>query len=329
MANVIIRSIGLYHPEKRVSNEELLERIDSNQDTIKNIWESWGKFNRYLGSDEETTLTMAVESAREALSLAKLKGEDMDLVVVSSGTHEYSVPTDAAFVHKAIEGKTNCVVYDTNANCVGMVVSYDQISRMMIQNPKIKKALLIGSEQLGRFYNPRHFASEGLSGEAACAIVLERVEEDEGRGFIDSEYFTYTDRVEDLKLPGYGFSNTIDNSFNSRVVMSDTYTVDVAFPTASENINKLLNEHRIVKDDVSKYFLSQLNIGAISRIAEDLDESFSKFTYIGDEYGYTGTTSPFLALYHSIKDGTISKGETFVMWSVGSGITSCAVLARL
>ena len=57
-----------------------------------------------------------------------------------------------ALVHQAVEGKYTCIVYDSNANGVGMVVAADQAARSMFSNPKVKYALIAGSEQIARFY---------------------------------------------------------------------------------------------------------------------------------------------------------------------------------
>lgn len=327
MSSVIIKQVAVYHPELIKSNDEVAESFE-NKDHLVGMWKHLGRDKRFIASEEENTLTMSIEAARKVLAASGLTGNDIDLIVVSSGTHEYSIPTDAAFVHKAIEGKNSCAIYDSNANCVGMVVAYDQISRAMAHNPKMKYGLLVGSEQVGRFYNPGDIASEGLSGDAACAVLLERIEEDSA-GLIDSEYFTSTDKPEGLMLPGKGFSKVITESLDGKIALSDDYNVNIAFPAAVQLINKLLDDHGYKKSDVSAYFVSQLFLTEIHKLADHLEEDISKFPYIGDRYAYTGTSSPFIALYHAMEDGAISQGDVFVMWSVGSGITSCGVLGRL
>jgi len=288
------------------------------------VWKSLGRDKRYLGTAEENTLTFAVEAAKQVLRDSGINGNEIDVIVVSSGTHEYSIPTDAAFVHKAIGGKSNCAVYDQNANCVGMIVAYDHLSRSILHNRRVKYALLIGSEQLGGFYNEEDLIHEGLSGDAACAVLLERTEED-GYGLIDSAYFTSSDGVEGLLLPDNGFKRSVGN----KVHVSDSYNVDIAFPEAISIINTILSDNNYSKADVSHYLVSQLFTTKMDYLVEALEEDRSKFTYVGDKYAYTGTTSPFLALYHAVQDGKLRKGDLFVMWSVGAGITSCGLIARL
>jgi 3-oxoacyl-[acyl-carrier-protein] synthase-3 len=44
-----------------------------------------------------------------------------------------------------------------------------------------------------------------------------------------------------------------------------------------------------------------------------------KIIYIGDKYGYTGTTSPLISLYEGIQQGRIKRGDTVLFWTVGAG----------
>ncbi|WP_151733889.1 ketoacyl-ACP synthase III ['Paenibacillus yunnanensis' Narsing Rao et al. 2020] len=332
MANVKIIGTEVYHPALAVSNEELAELAGENAGKLIGIWEFFGRKNRYYANDyEESTLYMAIQAAKALLAGCGLQGSDLDMIVFSSGTHDFSAPTDAALLHQAIEGKDSCIVYDSNANCVGMVVAADQAARSMMTNPRVKYTLVVGSEQIARFYKESDLASKGLCGDAACAVLLERVEE-EGTGFIDSLYYTNTQKAEDMLYPAGGMTRMFDTDIpmeDKRIYLHPEYNVNVAFPTAVSNIEQLLQEQGLVKQDVKHYILSQLNLSVIKDIAAQLGEDMTKFPYIGDIYGYTGTSSPFITLHHAMKDGTLVPGDRFFLWSVGAGITSCATLWRL
>lgn len=323
MPSVRVKQISVYHPENSYTNEEVASSSPDREKLI-GMWSHLGRDIRYLADEKENTVTMAIEAAKKVLQAANISGEQIDLITISSGTHEYNIPTDASFVHKAIGGKSSCAIYDQNANCAGMVVSYDQVSRAMLHSPKMKYALIVGSEQVESFYKPENLVHIGLTGDAACAVLLERVE-DEGYGLIDSSYMTDSERPEDLVLPEHGFKNSKIN----KTKVADSYKVDIMFTKAPTLINDLLKDNGLTKDDISHYLTSQLFSTKIDYFAEALEEDRSKFTYVGDKYAYTGTTSPFLALYHAIEEGKLKQGDNYIMWSVGAGFTSCGLIARL
>ncbi|QFK73313.1 hypothetical protein F7984_12755 [Pradoshia sp. D12] len=51
-----------------------------------------------------------------------------------------------------------------------------------------------------------------------------------------------------------------------------------------------------------------------------------KVIYIGDQYGYTGSSSPFLAFHEGIQDGRIKRGDYVMFWTVGAGHQFIAML---
>lgn len=327
LTSVKLKGISVYHPQLKVSNEDLVKGQSEEANDLIGLWNYFGRSNRYL-SESENTLTMAIEASKQVLKETGLEGKDIDMIVFSSGTHEFSVPTDASFVHQAIDGKEECIIYDSNANCVGMIVAYDQIYRTMVNNPNVRRALLVGSEQLSRYYMEKDLASLGLCGDAACAVILEKVEDDVER-LVESAYFTSSLKAEDLRLPGNGLSNAMGQSENNRMYLADGYNVNIAFPTASVNIKKMLQRHGLDVSEVKSFLFSQFNPNVFADTANELGADLSRFKVIVDEYGYTGTSSPFIALYHELKEGKLQEGDLFVMWSVGAGITSCGLLVRL
>jgi 3-oxoacyl-[acyl-carrier-protein] synthase-3 len=253
----------------------------------------------------------------------------MDMIVFSSGTPEYVQPTNAVKIHNELGGKDSTIVYDINSNCVGMVVALEQISRYMLSNPKVKFAMIIGSEQMNKYSRKDEEVPYSNFGDAASAIILERIEKTD-RGFIDSAFYTDSSMHDTIVLPASGFSNIYreDLDEHDKRIEWLPFNTDNAFLSAKNSIERLLRENGLTKSDVKKYFLSQFAKKNIDVICDQLEEDNSKFKFIGNEFGYTGTSSPFIALSKSIEESDIQQGDVIIFWSVGAGITSCNVLYR-
>lgn len=328
--NVQIRQTAIYHPANKVGNEFFLKHFEEMGKDISGLLEVTGRDKRYLSDNpDETPLTMGIEAARRAIAQAGIHAEDLDMIVFSSGTPEYVQPTNALKVHHELGGKSSAIVYDMNSNCVGMVVALDQISRYMIANPNVKYAMLIGSEQLNRYSRRNEEVPYANFGDAAAALILERQEDADG-GLIASSYYTDSSMHDTIVLPATGFSNIYRDDLHEddKRVEWLPFNTDDAFLSARDAIERLLDEHGLTKGDVKKYFLSQFAKKNIDHICEQLQEDRSKFKFIGDEYGYTGTSSPFVAFNKSLEEGEIQRGDVIVFWSVGAGITSCNVLFK-
>lgn len=328
--NVIIKEVSYYHPETKIDNEYYIDHFAKQGKDICSLLEVTGRKSRYISFDnEENSLTMGINVAHRVLKQADLKAEDMDMIIFSSGTPEYVQPTNALKVHNAIGGKNSTIVYDMNSNCVGMVIAVEQVSRYMLSNPNIKYAMIIGSEQMNRYSRKTEEIPYSNFGDASSAIILERVEETDS-GFIDSSYYTDSSMHDTIVLPAKGFSNIYreDLSEDEKKVEWLPFDTDEAFISAKNAIERLLKENGLDKSDVKQYFLSQFAKKNIDIICEQLNEDIDKFKFIGNRFGYTGTSSPFIALARAINEGQIKRGDVIVLWSVGAGITSCNVILR-
>lgn len=71
-------------------------------------------------------------------------------------------------------------------------------------------------------------------------------------------------------------------------------------PPAVSSIKSLLTKHGLEKEDIGSYCFSQFSLKHRGN-SREVREDKQKFVYVGDEFGYTGTSSPFIALYKGIQ----------------------------
>ncbi|WP_223069341.1 ketoacyl-ACP synthase III [Paenibacillus caui] len=329
-SNVFISHTAVYHPENQVNNSYYIDYFDKQDKDIRRMLEAFGRENRYVSDrEEENSLTMAIEAAKLVLRQAGLTGADLDILVFSSGTPEYLAPSNAIHLHRALGGKENALVYDMNANCVGMVIAVDQVSKYMQSDSRMQRALIVGAEQMNRFSSRSNEVTLPNFGDAACAIIVERAENGLS-GFIDSYMLTNSARSQVMAFPAKGLSRIYDASLSEdekRIFWDTQDEGEASFLLAARSIETLLQRNHIEKQQIRKYFLSQLSQKNIERVRAELDEPHEKFIFVGDRFGYTGTSSPFIALNEAERQDMLSRGDLVVFWSVGAGsISSCVLL---
>ena len=66
----------------------------------------------------------------------------------------------------------------------------------------------------------------------------------------------------------------------------------------------------------------------IDILRNELNIPEDKSIYIGDKYGYTGATSPFIALYELVEQNRINRGDYIMFWTVGAGMQHIFMLIR-
>ena len=327
--NIMIKGVSYYHPENSVDNEYFIEHFKNLGTDIEGLLKATGRKSRYISNNKaENMLTMGYQAASDVLKKTHIKVSQINLLVFSSGTPEYIAPTNAIKLHSMLGAPQRCAVYDLNANCAGMVVAFEQVARVMKSNQNIKYALIVGSDQLNRYARYNEAIAYSNFGDSACAMLLENVFNTE-RGFWDSDYYTNSSHHDKILLPAKGMSSVaLDRSLptQDKLVKWTPFDLGGAFQSAKISIDELLFRNNLKKTDIKKYFLSQFALKNIKNVCNDLEEELDKFKFIGDEFGYTGTTSPVIAYAKALENEELEIGDYVIFWTVGAGTTCVCVL---
>jgi 3-oxoacyl-[acyl-carrier-protein] synthase-3 len=285
-----------------------------------------GRKNRYLvESPEENSLTMAIAASKRVLEKSNLSGKDIDMIIFSSVLPEYVSPPSSFILHSAISGKENCSCHDMNVNCIGMTYALNLISGYMNSDSNIKNVLLVGSDFLTPQVDPKNELCYGEYGDAACAIILEKTSRD--CGVIDCLISTQTIAIDEIRFPRCGFSNMYDAPKENIFAKWDSYQ-NHWFDSVINNMNSILENHNISVDNISMFCFSQFSYSNLINIRKAMNISESKSLYVGDTYGYTGTSSPFIVLYEAIKKNKVKRGDYIMFWTIASGTSHIALLFK-
>lgn len=330
--NVKIKALEYYHPESIYTNDYFIKYFSKRGTDVTGLLNSCGRKNRYISEDpNENSLTMAINASKKVLKTSNVDINDISLVVCISTTPEYLSPTNAIKIHSALGLNRRALAYDMNANCSGLIIGIDQVSRMMKSNPTIKYTLVVGTDQLFRHSDPNDPLTHSNFAESACAILLENV--DNGcSDFLDSSYYVYNELSKYVTFPPKGFSNLLDTTNhltkNDTIIKYDDFDASEAFNSSIDSINEMLSKNALSKSDIKLYCLSQFGKSNIDSIRKKLEEPVEKFPFIGDKFGYTGLTSPFIAFKDSINKNKIKRGDYVILWTVGVGVIASSILIR-
>lgn len=329
--NALIREIAYYHPDNIVDNDYYIDHFKQQNKSINGLLHATGRRSRYIATDmNETIVEMGFKAAEKVLKKAYVKPVELDMIVFATGTPEYISPTNALILHERLGAKQKCGVYDLNSSCAGMLVALEQISRCMQSRLDTKYTLLVSADQLNRYSDTNSPITYANFGDAACAVLLESVSNTD-RGLVDSDFYTNSAACERILFPAKGMCNVIKNMHISeveRLIQWDDFDLSGAFNSAHISIRDLMFRNNLKKTDIKRYFVSQFSLGNIKNICKDLDEDMDKFVFIGDEYGYTGSTSPLLAYARAVEKHELEVGDNVIFWTVGAGLTCVSMLYR-
>jgi len=348
--NVKVLGIAEYHPSNKVSNEQYIEHFDELGIDVRNLYDNVAvrKYRyeihnkpRYfyespedkkIKYEDETSLTMQIEAAKRVLDKCNLKGKDMDGIIVATQVPEYLVPTSSILVHEAVKGKKNCYCYDINANCIAMLAALRQAYVWLDTEKRMKRILVVGGDFSSYNAHSRDSGLHGTFGDAAAAIILERVEEKRTKvnsevksGLISWDYLVNSKNAQVTKFPRKGMYRTIIGDENGLCYSGPT---DLNIPIVIDKLNAMIKDAHITTNDISGFCFSQSALSMIKEVAGGINAPLEKCCYVGDEYGYTGVTSPILSLNRMVERGKVKTGDYVMLWTVGSGTQHTMLLIR-
>lgn len=331
--NVKIRNIEIECPEKIVGNDFYIEHFKKQGKDISADLEFLGKKERRLiepGND--TTLTLGIKVAKKILKSANLTGKDIDIIFFASQCPEYTFPTQAIIVHNAIGCNKNTMVMDLNVNCLGMISAVDTAVQHLKGQDTYKRALVIGSDYMSIHCKEDDAETYPSFGDCACAVILEKTDED--CGIMGSIYKTNSDECTVAKFPECGSSSLHTSRGTGSKLFWTRLNGGFVPGCANDMFDELLAKKDMKITDIDLFCFSQYASVTTIGIREEMNNRHNlcipeeKFVYIGDKYGYTGVSSPFVALYEAIKQGRINRGDTILLWSIGLWWTAGGILVK-
>lgn len=327
--NVIIKEIGIYTPANEVSNDYFAEHFRRLGVDAKGLMKHLNREKRYLADRDESSLSMGYEAAKNVLEKSNTDPEELDMIVFVSDTPEYTSPSNALKLNQMLNAVNANRVYDMNCNCIGILVAMDTVSGYVKQNPSVKKILIVGSMYVSSVVNYKDSVVYPSFGDSAAAILLENIEEEEKRGILSATYFTDSNYHNTIVLPACGHSKELLYEVPKEKRRLEWNPFDFGF--LSDNWTKiiiqLLEENNIAVDKIDHFIFSQFSDADNLLTLEKLGADKEKYIFVGDKYGYTGVSSPIMAL--NAIWGKLKKEGYIIFCSVAAGYSMNAVLYKL
>ncbi|MEI6423069.1 MAG: beta-ketoacyl-ACP synthase 3, partial [Lentisphaerota bacterium] len=192
---------GSYVPERVLTNRDLEKMVDTTDEWILT---RTGIAERRISADNEPSSEMALKASLRAIEMAKIKPEDLDLIVIATITQDRITPSTACILQSKLKAK-NAACFDLQAACTGFLYSLEIVNALMSTNPKYKKALIIGVEKLSMIVDWEDRNTCILFGDGAGAVILEkRVGKTDIGGILASKLASNGEYSELIKVPAGG-----------------------------------------------------------------------------------------------------------------------------
>ena len=171
-SHAAILGLGTYRPDRVVTNDEIVTRIDSTDEWIRS---RSGITTRRFARDDESVADMAAAATGKALAASGLSPTDIDVLIVATSTGLNQTPSVAAEVDLAI-GTGGAAAFDLGAACAGFCHGV-ALANDMVRAGTARHVVVVGAEKLSTFLNRDDRSTAFIFGDGAGAVVVGPSEE--------------------------------------------------------------------------------------------------------------------------------------------------------
>ncbi len=316
MKKVGIIGVGEYLPEKIITNADLEKMVDTSDEWITT---RTGIKERHMAGAGQAASDLALKAAQQALENAKLKAEDLDLIIVATITPDMPFPSVASIIQDKL-GAKKAAAFDISAACAGFVYGLS-VAEKFIAASAYKNALVIGTEVLSSITDWQDRNTCVLFGDGAGAVVLAEVK----KGGIISTYLGCDgSKAGILNMPAGGSRNpaTSETVRNRQhyLKMQGNELFKIAVNTMTDAAETVLKQAGMTFADVDLIIPHQANARIIMAVAKKLGIPQERVYLNIERCGNMSSASTVTALCEAVQEGKIKKGDVILLDAFGAGL---------
>src|SRR5690606_16270619 len=167
-----ITAIGSYVPEKRLTNHQLEELVETNDEWIV---QRTGIKERRIAADDEFTSDISIKAVENLKKRYGKSLDDVDMIIVCTMTPDFKTPSVSALVQAKL-GIRNTGAIDLNAACSGFAYGLHMANGLITAGLN-RKILVIGAETFSKILDYSDRSTCILFGDGGGAVLVEFDEE--------------------------------------------------------------------------------------------------------------------------------------------------------
>ncbi|MDO9141869.1 MAG: beta-ketoacyl-ACP synthase III [Methylobacter sp.] len=311
---------GGYLPEEVRTNEQISQTVDTSDSWI---FERTGIKSRRIARADETASSMAEIAARQAIEAAACAPEDIDLIIVATGTPDRVYPSTGCLLQQRL-GIKNCVAFDVQAACSGSIFALS-IADQYIKSGAAKKVLVVGSEICSRIVDWTDRGTCILFGDGAGAVLLCASDE---AGILSTHIHSDGEYEDLLYCPNPQAATDAGKDEAGYINMRGNEVFKVAVNTLGRIVDETLAANNMQQSDIDWLVPHQANTRIIAATAKKLKMSMDHVILTLENQGNTSSASVLLALNEGVRDGRIQRGQVVLLEAFGAGFTWGSALIK-
>ncbi len=326
MKKAFIKAISYYLPSQIVTNEELVKEFP--EWSVEKVANKVGVNSRHIATPTETAGDLAELAARNLFQEYNIAPESIDFLMLCTQSPDYFLPSTACILQNRLGIPTTSGAFDYNLGCSGCIYGL-ALAKGLVQSGIANNVLLLTAETYNKYLHPDDKSNRSIFGDGAAACLIS------SEGFAEIGDFV-------LGTDGKGAEHLILKTGASReknatgaesrdseghirrddyLYMNGGAIFNFTLEAVPTMMNQLLEKSSLAKENVDYFVFHQANKFMLNTIRKVCGLPKDKFYIDLTSVGNTVSSTIFIALKDSIKDGKIKSGMTVMTCGFGVGLS--------
>ncbi|MGY4690993.1 beta-ketoacyl-ACP synthase 3 [Salibacterium sp. K-3] len=315
-----ITALGSYVPERRLTNYDLEEMVDTSDEWIV---KRTGIKERRLAHEQEFTSDISYESVINLMERYGKAIDDVDLIIVSTFTPDFKTPSAASNLQAKL-GIKNTGAIDLNAACAGFTYGL-HVANGLITSGLNKKVLVVGAETLSKVTDYTDRTTCVLFGDGAGAVLVEYDEEQPS--FISSHLGSEGESGQYLYGTNLSKRMNTEKLIDSGLIVQNGKEVyKWAVKTVPTGMQSVVENGGINLEEIDWFVPHSANLRMVESICEKCNFPMDRTLYSLVDYGNTSSATIPLSLDIGVRNGEIKHGDKVLLYGFGGGLAHAGLL---
>ncbi|RLE07986.1 3-oxoacyl-ACP synthase [Candidatus Aerophobetes bacterium] len=316
---------GSYIPSRILTNADLEKMVDTSDEWIST---RTGIKERHIADENEAASDLAYEASKRALESAKIKPEELDMILVATITPDMIFPATACILQDRL-GARKAAAFDLEAACSGFLYGIS-VGSQFIATEMYDTILVVAAEALSKIVDWQDRNTCVIFADGAGAAVLRP---SNGESRIISTYLGADGGGADLvgvpaggsRLPA-SFETVKNRQHYMKMKGNELFKRAVKIMVQAIEIS--LSRGNLVPGDIDFFIPHQANVriinAVVKRIGLDMDRVYINL----DQCGNMSAASIAVALDQAVKERKIKRGDKVLFTSFGGGLTWASMIVK-
>ena len=259
-SNIGIAGIAACVPKQTIDNYHYTQYFP--EDVVRKVVDKIGIYERRFADEQTCASDLCYAASERLIADLQVDKSEIDVLIFISQTPDYRMPATAFLLQERLGLPKTTMAFDLTLGCSAFLYGLS-IGYSLLQQPHIRKVLLLDGETRSKVYSPKDRKTAFLFGDAGAAILLEK-----GEKYGNSYFSLNSDgsMADTIKIEGGGYRMpSSEETLRERVV--DEYG----------NIRSL--EHGYMDgDDVFNFVASKVPKD-IKKLCEAIGEDLASMDY--------------------------------------------------